>query len=89
MQQIAEDLPALRVSFTQSQHMAVALSELLLGRVREAGVMDLLAFRWSGSVPRCGGSGVILGSFVFVLRVSINFTWSWELLRACVSCSFG
>lgn len=33
-----------------SQHMAVALTELLLGELNEAGVMDLLAFRWSGSV---------------------------------------
>lgn len=30
--------------------MAVALAELLLGGLNEAGVMDLLAFRWSGSV---------------------------------------
>lgn len=50
--------------------MAVALAELLLGGVNEAGAMDLLAFRWSGSVPGCGGSGVILGSFVCVLRVN-------------------
>ena len=68
--------------------MAVALAELLLGGVNEAGVMDLLAFRWSGSVPGCGDSGVILGSFVCVLRVNINFTSSWELLRVCGSCSF-
>lgn len=50
--------------------MAVALAELLLGGVNEAGAMDLLAFRWSGSVPGCGGSRVILGRFVCVLRVN-------------------
>lgn len=34
-----------------SQHMVVALAELLLGGLNEeADVMDLLAFRWSGSV---------------------------------------
>lgn len=33
-----------------SQHMVVALVELLLGRLNEAGVVDSLAFRWSGSV---------------------------------------
>lgn len=54
--------------------MAVVLTKLLLGGVNEAGVMDLLAFRWSESMPGCGDSGVILGSFVCVLRVNINLT---------------
>ena len=31
--------------------MAAALAELLLRGVNEAGGVDLLAFRWSGSVP--------------------------------------
>lgn len=54
--------------------MAVALAGLLLGAGSKAGVMDLLAFRWAGSVPGRGDSGVALGNFACVLRVHTNFT---------------
>lgn len=48
--------------------MAAVLAELLLGGVNGTGVMDLLAFRWSGSRD----SRVIPRSFMCVLRGNIH-----------------
>lgn len=87
IQQIAEDLPALGVSFTQS-----CSEPAHGGGTRWAPAWTtkwgwcgrLAGFQVVGVCAGCGHSGVILGLFMCVLRVSINLTWSWELLCVCV-----